>query len=56
MMTEKPGEACPVTDESPRCWRCGRKLVEYASRPWKVMCGKCKAPNASAPAHWEVER
>jgi hypothetical protein len=39
-----------VTDEAPRCWRCRRKLADLVSRPWQLVCTKCKATNASAPA------
>lgn len=42
----RPGQ---VIDYEPRCWRCGRLLIEYAARPWKSTCGRCKATNASAP-------
>jgi hypothetical protein len=33
-----------VTDESPRCWSCGRKLAERATRPWTIRC-RCKEVN-----------
>lgn len=38
-----------VTDQSPRCWRCNRVLAFYVTRPWAILCGKCKARNASGP-------
>lgn len=38
------------TDQEPRCWRCRKKLAEYLSRPWEIICQRCHAVNASAPA------
>lgn len=38
------------TDEHVRCWRCNRMLFYYATRPWKIMCNKCKAQSQS-PDH-----
>ncbi len=38
-------EAAPVTDMAPRCWRCGRTLAEWLSRPWSLRCQRCKAAN-----------
>ncbi len=38
-----------VTDQEPRCWRCRRKLAEHVSRPWSLVCSRCKAQNASQP-------
>ena len=32
-----------VTDHSPRCWRCNRKLAAYLTRPWSLRCVKCHA-------------
>lgn len=37
-----------VTDYDPSCWRCGRVIAEYASRPWSIRCRRCKAENRSA--------
>ena len=39
-----------MTDNDPRCWRCGRVLAEYMSRPWSKRCHRCKAENRSEPA------
>ena len=35
----------PVTDYEPRCWKCGRMLGKYISRPWSIRCRRCKANN-----------
>jgi phage FluMu protein Com len=32
-------------DESPRCWRCNRLLAELLTRPWVIVCTRCKAKN-----------
>jgi phage FluMu protein Com len=32
-------------DAEPRCWRCGRKLAEMVTRPWRIVCSRCKALN-----------
>lgn len=34
-----------VTDHQPRCWKCGRMLGKYFSRPWSIRCRRCKANN-----------
>lgn len=34
-----------VTDYQPRCWKCGRMLGKYFSRPWSIKCRRCKATN-----------
>ena len=34
-----------VTDYQPRCWKCGRALGRYFSRPWSIRCRRCKANN-----------
>ena len=36
-----------MTDQRPRCWRCGRVLAEKLTRPWELKCSRCKAANAS---------
>jgi hypothetical protein len=36
------------TDELIRC-PCGNLLAEYASRPWRFKCRKCKATLSSGP-------
>jgi phage FluMu protein Com len=41
--------APPTVDQKPKCWRCGKLLAEYVSRPWKFVCPRCKAPNNSPP-------
>lgn len=38
------GEA-DLIDFSPRCWRCEKLLAEYATRPWRCKCVRCKATN-----------
>ena len=38
-----------VTDEKPKCWRCGRILAWVVTRPWRLSCNKCKAVNTSTP-------
>lgn len=38
-----------VTDQDPRCWRCGRLLAVSLTRPWHVRCERCKADNRSLP-------
>jgi hypothetical protein len=35
----------PVTDDGPTCWRCGRTLAAFLTRPWSLKCPRCKAPN-----------
>jgi hypothetical protein len=32
-------------DENPRCWRCQRLLAIRLTRPWTVICPRCKAKN-----------
>lgn len=39
----------PITDREPKCWRCGRTLGAFFSRPWSLRCQRCKAENASSP-------
>lgn len=36
-------------DHAIKCWRCDRKLAEYAARPWRFTCPRCKALNQSEP-------
>jgi hypothetical protein len=35
-----------TTDEKPRCWRCEKLLAEKLTRPWVILCNRCKAKNA----------
>jgi hypothetical protein len=35
----------PKTDEKPRCWRCEKLLAEKLTRPWVIVCARCKAKN-----------
>jgi hypothetical protein len=35
-----------LEDEKPRCWRCNRLLAESVSRPWVIVCTRCKARNS----------
>jgi len=43
-MTDAYGEGTQK-DEKPRCWRCDRLLAEMLSRPWVIICSRCKAKN-----------
>ncbi len=43
-----PTGPAPVTDHQPRCWKCGRVLGRYFSRPWSIRCRRCKATNQGA--------
>jgi phage FluMu protein Com len=36
------------SDTEPRCWRCDKKLAELVSRPWIIVCVRCKARNQAA--------
>ena len=42
-----PDHSPTITDEGPRCWRCGRMLARQVSRPWAIVCQRCKAENQS---------
>jgi Zn finger protein HypA/HybF involved in hydrogenase expression len=33
------------TDPAPRCWRCDKALAVFLTRPWQVICPRCKATN-----------
>ena len=33
------------TDASPRCWRCSKLLAEQVTRPWSIVCPRCKGRN-----------
>ena len=35
----------PVTDQNPRCWRCGKFIGRVLTRPWAVTCPRCNALN-----------
>lgn len=37
-----------IADHEPRCWRCDKKLAELVSRPWVIVCVRCKARNQAA--------
>ena len=39
----------PEVDENPLCWSCGRKLADYATRPWRMRCSRCKALMRAEP-------
>lgn len=39
--------ALTVVDQQIRCWRCGRLLIDFAARPWRIRCARCKADNRS---------
>jgi len=32
-------------DEQPRCWRCSRMLAVSVTKPWVILCPRCKAKN-----------
>ena len=51
--TNSYGEKVVVlhTDNMPRCYRCNALLAELASRPWRIICRRCKARNQSGIAH-----
>lgn len=34
-----------TTDDEVRCWRCNRLLALRVSRPWTIVCSRCKAKN-----------
>lgn len=40
-----PNAEAVISDRQPRCWRCNRKLAELVSRPWDIVCTRCKARN-----------
>lgn len=52
-MTDAYGRTAQ-TDKEPRCWKCGRKLAHYVTRPWALNCSRCKAPNRGGDAPPEV--
>ena len=39
------GDTSRVTDHEPRCWKCGRVLGKFFSRPWSLRYRRCKANN-----------
>lgn len=39
----------PAVDQKPTCWRCGKLLAEYVTRPWQFTCPRCKATNNNPP-------
>jgi phage FluMu protein Com len=36
----------PKTDTDPRCRECGKMLARLLTRPWVIMCPRCKTNNA----------
>lgn len=34
-------------DEQPRCWRCSRMLAVSVTKPWVILCPRCKAKNGA---------
>jgi hypothetical protein len=48
--TRSSDSAADAVDREPRCWRCGKKLAVFLTRPWRIECVRCKARNASPPA------
>lgn len=39
----------PVTDTEPRCWRCGKMLAYFVTRPWRLKCRYCRSISAYRP-------
>ena len=39
-----------LIDFKPRCWRCNKLLAEYATRPWRARCVRCKALSQAGDA------
>lgn len=35
----------PITDEMIRCHSCGKLLALVVTRPWLILCYRCKAQN-----------
>ena len=46
MTTPNPYGEDAVKDDKPRCWRCSKLLAETLTRPWVIVCPRCKAKNA----------
>jgi phage FluMu protein Com len=55
-MTNESIQAAPVVDREPRCWRCGKKLAELLTRPWRIRCVRCKEVNGSVRYNGEAGR
>jgi len=34
-------------DLEPRCWRCKKMLAVSVTRPWVIVCHRCKAKNGA---------
>lgn len=34
-------------DVEPRCWRCNKMLALKVTRPWTIICHRCKARNSA---------
>lgn len=48
-MNKSPtSDSAPVVDREPRCWRCNKKLAVALTRPWEIVCVRCKAKNVAA--------
>jgi len=41
-----PSVEIPKTDVDPRCRECNRMLARLLTRPWVIMCPRCKTTNA----------
>lgn len=37
----------PVVDREPRCRYCNKKLAEALTRPWAIVCVRCKSNNVA---------
>jgi Zn finger protein HypA/HybF involved in hydrogenase expression len=45
MTTDRLADAPANADAAPRCWRCDKALAVFLTRPWQVICPRCKATN-----------
>ncbi len=34
-----------ASDVNPRCRDCNKLLAEKVTRPWRIVCGRCKSVN-----------
>lgn len=44
MTKTRSDPGAPVLDKEVRCWKCGKLLAEFVTRPWQIRC-RCKARN-----------
>ena len=45
-----------ITDQRPRCYRCGRVLAACLTRPWELRCRRCGAPNRRSGSPEDQDR